>query len=243
MRWIIGSLVLVAVAAVLRRILHMGAAAKDPASGLAPLRPDLQPVYHPLAREIEAHTVILGITLNDAFGEREENRQEMAWRVVGLALGEWERLTELIVCVLNILAKYLPATSGIVPLRRITAGHFKSQAAIDSARLYEFLDQVVFSSKRRFSLQLRLLERTTATLRKEFRRACREGERTLDTSEQLWSRLDYYFHDFDLITKETLLALQTLLVCQSPEGVQELSLDLSALLERGVRVSVSLSDQ
>jgi hypothetical protein len=221
----------------------MGAGAKVTPGRLAPLRPDLQAVYGPLAQEIEAHTSILGITLNDAFGEREAKRHEMAWHVVRLAVGEWTRLAELVVGVQNILAKFLPATNGIVPLRRIAAGHFKSREVTDYVRMYEFLDQVLFNSKRRFALQLRILLHSSSLLAKQFRRACREGERTLDTSEELWSRLDYYFHDFDLIAKETLLALHTLVTCQSPEGMEELGLDLRALLERGTRVSVSPSHQ
>ena len=114
---------------------------------------------------------------------------------------------------------------------------------MDHVGLYEFLDQILFSSKHRFALQLRLLFRASAVLSKDFRRACREGERTLDSSDELWNRLDYYFHDFDLITKETLLAFRTLLACQSPEGAQELALDLQILLERGMRVSISPSNQ
>jgi len=55
--------------------------------------------------------------------------------------------------------------------------------------------------------------------------------------------LDYYFHDFDLIAKETLLAFRTLLACQSPQEAQALALDLRVLLERGMRVSVSPSNQ
>jgi hypothetical protein len=243
MRWLIGSLILVAVAVLLRWILQMDATAKSKGGGLGSLRPDLQAIYRPLAQEIEAHASILGITLNDAFGERDANRQEMAWHVVRLAVGEWARLAELVVGVQSILAKFLPATNGIVSLRRIAAGHFKSRAVIDYVGLYEFLDQVLFSSKHRFSLQLRLLSRASALLSKEFRRACHEGERTLDSSDELWTRLDYYFHDFDLIVKETLLALHTLLICQSPEGRQELALDLQTLLERGLRVSVSPSNQ
>jgi hypothetical protein len=243
MQWLIGSTILVTVGVCLRRILRMGSPPEAPAGGFAPLRADLQAIYRPLAQEIEAHTTILGITLNDAFGEREENRHEMAWRVVRLAVGEWARLTELVVGVQSILTKFLPMTNGIVPVRRITAGRFKSQQVIDSAGLYEFLDQVLFSSKHRFALQLRMMFRASALLSKEFRRACREGERTLDSSEELWSRLDYYFHDFDLIAKETLLALQTLLVCQSADGLQDLAGDLQALLERGMRVSVSPSNQ
>lgn len=243
MQWIIGGLILAAVAGLLRRILRMDATAGAQGNGAWALRPHLQTIYAPFAQEIEALTAILGITLNDAFGEREANRHEMAWRVVRLAVGEWGRLTELIVGLQTILAKFVPTTNGIVPVRRVAAGHFKSTSVMDHVRLYEFLDQILFSYKGRFTVQLRLLLRASALLSKEFRHTCREGERSLDSSDEVWARLDYYFHDFDLIAKETLLALRTLLACQSPGGVQELASELHALLARGVRVSVSPSNR
>ncbi len=243
MRWLIAGLTLAAVALILRRILQMDAKEKIPAGVLGFLREDVRNIFQPVAQEIETHTAILGITLNEAFGEREAGRPEIAWHVVRLAVGEWERLTELVVGLQGLLAKFLPATRGVVVVRRIAVGHFKSRAVIDNVALYEFLDQVLFSSKRRFALQLRLLFRTSGILSKEFRNACGEGERTLDSSDELWTRLDYYFHDFDLITKETLLALRTLLICQTAEAAQELALDLQTLLQRGKRVSVLLSHQ
>jgi hypothetical protein len=243
MRWLIAGLTLAAVALILRRILRMDAKEKIPAGVMGFLREDVRNIFQPVAQEIKTHTAILGITLNEAFGEREAGRPEMAWHVVRLTVGEWERLTELVVGLQGLLAKFLPATQGVVVVRRIAVGHFKSRAVIDNVALYEFLDQVLFSSKRRFALQLRLLFRTSGILSKEFRNACREGERTLDSSEELWTRLDYYFHDFDLITKETLLAFRTLLICQTAEAAQELALDLQTLLQRGKRVSVLLSHQ
>ncbi len=243
MRWLIAGLVFALVALFLRRILDMGARGKAHGSGLGGLRGDLQAIYQPVAQEIETQTTILGITLNEAFGEREAERQEMAWHVVRLALGEWERLTELVTGVQSVLAKFLPATPGIVIVRRVAVGHFKSRVVIDNVALYEFLDQILFSSKGRFALKLRVLFRTSSLLRREFRRTCREGERTLDCSSEVWNRLDYYFHDFDLIAKETLLAFRTLLACQSPEGAQELALDLQVLMDRGTRVSVAPSDR
>ena len=211
--------------------------------GLGFLRPDLQVLYEPIAQEIEAHTSILGITLNEAFGERQANRHEMAWHIVRLAIGEWKRLSELLNGLQSLLSKFLPVTNGIAPVRRVATGHFKSRLLADQVRFYEFLDQVLFSSRHRFALQLRLLTRASETLEREFKHAFREGERTLDSSEELWARLDYYFHDFDLIAKETLLAFRTLLACQSPEGMQKLALDLNVLLERGMRVSVSPSSR
>jgi len=243
MQWLIGGLIFAAVAVVLRRVLKMAATGKPRGAGAGFLCADLHAIYHPLAQEIETNTTILGITLNDAFGEREANRHEMAWHTVRLARGEWDRLTDLVVGLLGVLTKFLPSTNGIVPLRRVAVSHFKSRAVMDYVGLYEFLNQILFSSKHRFALQLRFLFRACAILSKEFKRACREGALTLDSSDELWTRLDYYFHDFDLIAKETLLAFHTLLSCQSPQRAQELALDIHVLLEHGVRVFVSPSHQ
>ena len=243
MRWLIAGLTLAVVALLLRRILNMGAAGKPPEKLLGSMRKDLHALYLPVAQEIETQTTILGITLNDAFGERDAGRHEMSWHVVRLARGEWERLTELVAGLQNVLAKFLPATDGVVIVRRVAVGNFKSRAVIDNIALYEFLDQVLFSSKRRFALQLRLLFRTSAVLSKEFHHACREGERSLDSSNELWTRLDHHFHDFDLIAKETLLAFRTLLACQTPAKAEELAAELQDLLGRRTRVSVSTSSQ
>ena len=243
MGWLFGGLTLAAVAFLLRRILHMDGRGKAYEGPLRALRGGLYKIYQPVAQEVETQTAILGVTLNEAFGERETQQHEMAWHIVRLAEREWERLAELVVGLQGVLTKYLPATEGVVIVRRVAVGHFKSRAVIDNVALYEFLDQVLFSSKGRFGLQLRLLFRTSALLSKEFRRTCREGESTLDYSDELWTRLDYHFHDFDLIAKETLLAFHTLLACQSPEGAQALATEVQSLLERSRRVFLTPSPQ
>ena len=221
----------------------MGPPARPRVGGAVPLGVELHAIYHPVAQEIDAHATILGITLNDAFSEREANRAEVAWHEVRLAVGEWDRLMTMVVGLQNALSKYLPSTELVVPVRRVVAGNFKTRSVIDYVGLYEFLDQVLFGSKQRFALQLRALSRTSALLTKEFHHTCRQGELALDCSGTVWNRLDFYFHDFDLIAKETLLAFRALLACQSPEGVRALVADLQPLLERGVRVPVPVADQ
>lgn len=242
MHWVVGGLTLIAVASLLRRVLHMSAPNTDLSNRQAAPHMEVQAVYRPIAQEIETQAAILGITLNDAFGEREARRHEMAWRIVHLALKEWERLSEVGIGLLSVLNRFLPTTE-VVVARRIAVAHFKSRAVLDNVALYEFLDQVLFSSKHRFALQLRLLFRTSTLLNKEFRRVCLEGEQTMDASDETWNRLDHYFHDFDLILKETLLAFQTLLACQPPGRAEQLGIEVQGLLERGTRASISQSTQ
>ena len=233
MEWLLGGLLLVAVGAVLYRALGMGASKSAKAPGLAPLRPELHAVYYPIAQEVETHSTILGISLNDAFDERDASRLEMAWLMVQLSAGEWSRLAEIVKALLNTVTKHLADCPVIVPAHRIVAEHFKSRLMTDNLRVYELLDHVVFRSQQRFQLRIHLLRRAADVLTKEFRHTCRYMEKTQDHSPEIWARYDLCFHDFDLIAKETLLAFRTLLVCMSSEELGDLSVDLQELLLRG----------
>jgi len=235
MEWVLGGLLLVAVGAVLRRALHMGPSAPQRTTGTASLCPELQAVDNPIAQEIETHSTILGISLNDAFDERDASRLDMAWRMVQLSAGEWARLAEIVKALLNTLTKHLTDCPAIVPERRIVADHFRSRLMTDNLRVYELLDRLVFHSQQRFQLRVRLLRRAVESLTKEFRHTYRYMEKTQDHSPEIWARYDLCFHDFDLIAKETLLAFRTLLACMPPEELGDLRGDLQGLLQRGSR--------
>ena len=235
MEWVLGGLLLVAVGAVLRRALRMGRSAPQRTPGTGPLGPELQAVYDPIAQEVETHSTILGISLNDAFEERDACRPDMAWRMVQLSAGEWSRLAEIVKALLNTLTKHLTDCPAIVPARRIGADHFRSRLMTDNLRVYELLDRLVFHSQQRFQLRLRLLRRAVESLTKEFRHTYRYMEKTQDHSPEIWARYDLCFHDFDLIAKETLLAFRNLLACMPSEELGDLRGDLQGLVQRGSR--------
>jgi hypothetical protein len=243
MLWAVSVLILALVALLLRQILHMGRTHEPAGNGSRSLHGRLATIYQTVAQEIETQTGILGVTLNEAFTEREASHREMAWHVVRLTTGQWERVAELLSSLHTVLAKFMNTTPGVVVVRRVAVGHFKSRAVIDNIAVYELLDQLLFSSKGRFALQLRFLRRASTLLKKEFRRTCWEGERTLDQSDELWTRLDYFFHDFDLIAKETLLAFRSLLTCQSREGAEALFREVLSILQQGTHASLSPSNR
>jgi hypothetical protein len=51
----------------------------------------------------------------------------------------------------------------------------------------------------------------------------------------MWNQIDLYFHDFDLIAKEAVLAFRALVACLPPSVLPKLALDLNALLRGRVR--------
>jgi len=238
MKWALGVLVLILVGALLRWILRLGRPVAPRAGGLVPLGADREAIFQPIAQEIETQAAILGISLNDAIEERDAGQSEIAWRLVRLTVSEWDRLAEIVTLLSNVMTKHVASARVVIPTRYVAANHFKSRVMIDYLRMHDLLDQLVFRSKLRYQLHLRMLRRATETLSTEFRRAYRYADRTEDRPPELWNRLDFYFHDFDLITKELLLAFRALLLSLPHSDLAGLAADLRTILQRGVRSTV-----
>ncbi len=235
MKWVLGGIILVAVGSVLRRILWLDRKVTSRRGILAPLGPEREAIYQPIAMEVETQAAILGISLNDAFEERDAGHHDIAWRLVRLSVGEWNRLAEIMGSLLKTMAKHLPSARGVVPLHGIVAHRFRSQSMTDFVRIHELIDQLVFGSGLRFQLHLRVLRRGAESLTAEFRRTYRYGERTEDRPEELWTRLDHYFHDFDLVAKEALLAFRSFLLCLPKAALPGFAADLEGVVTRAVR--------
>lgn len=242
MKYALGFLILVAVGAVLRRLLRLDAQVVPRAKGLLPLNCDREAIYQPVALEVETQAAIIGIALNDAIDERDSEHHEIAWRLVRLCASEWDRLAKIVTVLLNAIAQHMATAQVAVPVHGVAAHRFKSQTMIDYVRMHEALDQLVFRSKVRFQLHIRVLRRAVGTLNMEFRRTYRTAERTLERPAEFWSRLDLYFHDLDLVAKETLLAFRAFLACLPQSALEGFAADLKPVVRRGVRSTSVAAD-
>lgn len=243
MKWVLGGLVLLLLGVLLRWILRLDRPVGSHIGGLVALGADREGLFQPIAQEMETQAAILGISLNDAINERDAGQAEIAWRLVRLAASEWDRLEEILTLLSRVMAEHVASARVVIPTRSVTAHHFKSRVMVDYLRMHELLDQLVFRSKLRFQLHLRMLRRAADTLSTEFRRAYRYADRTEDRPPELWNRLDFYFHDFDLITKETLLAFRALLLCLPHSDLAGLAADLRQLVKHGVRAATVQADR
>jgi len=239
MHWVVGLLILALVGFLLRRVLWTKLPEQRAPAGLAPLGSERGAVYDGFAPEVEVRIAMLGISLNDAFEERDAGRHDMAWRMVRLSASEWYGMEKIIEGLLNTLAKHLPNAQVMVTPRIIQAHRFLSKPMVDYVRMHELLDQLVFSSQRRYQLQLRLLRRAAEIVTGEFRRTYRQAEHMDDRSAEVWNQIDLDFHDFDLIAKEAVLAFRALLTSLPPSALPKLSFDLNGLLHGRVRARPS----
>ena len=235
MHWVVGGLILVAVGVLLRRLLWTKLPDQRAPAGLAPLGSERRVIYDSFAPEVEARFAMLGISLNDAFEERDAGRQDLAWRMVRLSAAEWYAMEKIVAGLLSTLTRHLPNAQVVVTPRSIHAHRFLSKPMVDYVRMHELLDQLVFSSSRRYQLQLRLLRRAAEIVTSEFRRTYHLAERGDERPTEVWSQIDLYFHDFDLIAKEAVLALRALLASLPVSDLSKFSSDLNALLHARVR--------
>jgi len=238
MKWVIGLAFLTGFGFVLRRIMRLDG---DPASlyrelsPLAPLSPDRESVYRPVALEIDTHATILAISLNEAFEERAAGNLDLAWRLIRLTAAEWARLVDILTILIGVMTKYMPTIQVVGPVRSMPSTHFRSQVMLEYTPLHETVNQLIFRSKQRFQAHVRTLRRAVDTLTADFRHLCRSGEKEANRPPEVWQALDYEFHDFDLLTKEVLLALRSLLSGLPESTISEFSTELIASLPRGVR--------
>lgn len=235
--WVLGALVILAAAIVLRRLLAIDPLTTRGAMSLLALSPDREAIYKPIAQEIETQAAILSISLNDAIDERDSGHNEIAWRLVRLSVSEWDRLSEVLAVLLNVVSENMGSARMVIPVRGMVSKRFKSRTMVDFLRMHELLDQLVFRSKMRFQLHVRVLRRGAENLTAEFRRAYRFAERTEDRPPELWHKLDLYFHDFDLVIKESLLAFRAFLVCLPHSTLSGFAAELLPVVRHSVRTA------
>lgn len=233
MLWILEIAVLVVLAVVLRRILHMGRKTVPEKAAPRFRRPANNPLCSPLLSEVDAHSAILGVVLNDAINELASGNPEIALSMLGLFNSERERLVELAINLQNLALKYLPTVQYPIEARSLDPVSFRSEPVTDILKRHGVLEQFVFRSKLRFQLQLRLLRRATALLNESFEEVrYRTGEAGAENFQGTLSQLDLYYHDLDLLAKETILGFSEELAALPDAALEEMTVEISVLTSR-----------
>jgi len=235
MAWVLASITLLALGALLRRLLGLTSAGRN---GRSLLGGNQQRLCQTIFLEIEAQSAMLAISLNEAMEERDLRNFDNSRNFLHLTASEWERLAELLTFLLQLTGDYLPVARMPVPARAMDAAHFRSESMIEYVRLHEWVDQFLFRNKLRFNLQVRVLRRAVETLTEDFRQTQPRAHSTVEDGRAAWSRLDRDLHDLDLISKEVLLTIRSFLTCLPDSAARQFAAELRPVLERGVRASV-----
>ena len=228
--WVLGALILFVMAHVLRRMLHMDSAHKGAGSVMPIWSAVREGICEPVCEDIKTGMDILYVSLNEAFEERDSHHPENAWRLILLTVSKWGQLAEGVSILLGIIAKYMPTVCSTLPGRATTTHRFKSPIMRDYVRMHSLLRQLTFRSKSRFLIRVRMLRGGVETLTEDFRRTSRSSGSSEERLAELWRRFDLELHDFDLLTKETMLTLRAFLACLPDQELSAFEADLCVAL-------------
>lgn len=237
MLWIFEIGILLVLAFVLRRILRMGKNTVPEKASPRFRRPANNPLCSPLLSEIDTHTAILGVVLNDAINEQASGNPEIARSMLGVFNSERERLVEMVINLQNLSLKYLPTVQYPVETRTLDPESFRSKPISEFLARHGTLEQFVFRSKLRFQLQLRLLRRMTALLNESFEEVRHRTGMGAEDFPSTLSQLDLYYHDLDLLTKETILGFGEELAALPDAVLEDMAVEISVLTSHNTVLS------
>jgi hypothetical protein len=231
MVWAGSIIVLVVVAVVTRKILGLSGPNPAPHLASADARRRLS---RAVTLEIEAQSAILAISLNDAMEERETGQPELAWSTLHLMTSaQWVRLAETLGVLLNAVTRHLPLTRITAPARSLVPEFFRSEVMQGYLALHDSAEQFLFRGKPRFTLHVRALDQAVLRLTNDFLES-QPGPLSL-RDDDVWSRLDHDFHDFDLLSKETVLTVRGVIASLPANALDSFAAEILPALRRGVR--------
>ncbi|HEV2425633.1 MAG TPA: hypothetical protein VGZ29_12465 [Terriglobia bacterium] len=233
MIWPEGLAVLTAVALVTRRLL--GLSSRHPKRKL-PLPGAHGRLYQSVKLELDAQSAILAVSLNEAMEAHECGEHEVAWSTLHLmSAAQWTRQADTLELLVRAMRDHLPLARVTLAARTLLPKLFKSEAMQGYLALHDTADQFLFRGKPRFSLHLRTLEEALGLLTSDFLEA--QPGPLLEPGPDLWVRLDHDFHDFDLLTKETELAVESFIACLPSNSLESFAVEVRPALLQGVRAS------
>lgn len=223
--------VLLVVGVITRRLLGLGRS-RPKSMALAGTR---DRVTRTATLELEAQSAVLAVTLNEAMEDRDSGRPDLVLSTLRLAAAHWNRQAATLAALLEAVTRHLPLASMSLPSRALVGDFFKSEAMRGRLALHEGADQFVLRGKPRFSLHVRTLDQAVALLTADFL----DAQSGLEPSPafDLWKRLDHDFHDFDLLTKETVLVIRGFVLCLPAGALKSFASEVLPALHRGVRAS------
>lgn len=226
-----GIAVLAAIGVVTRRLL--GLSGRHPNPHL-PLPGAHGRLYQSVKLELDAQSAILAVSLNEAMEASACGEHELAWSTLHLmSTAQWTRQADTLELLVRAMRRHLPLARVTLTSRTLIPEFFKSDAMQGYLALHDGVDQFVFRSKPRFSLHLRTLEEALGRLTSDFLEA--QPGPLLEPDSDLWTRLDHDFHDFDLLTKETVLAAKSFIGCLSSASLESFAAEVRPTLLQGVR--------
>ncbi len=241
MAWVLGVVILAFSGFMLRRLLYSGGESSPVLSPMDPLGPCRETFYRSVAQEVETRIGILAVSLNEVLEQDDRGRADLASRLLSLVGSEWRHLDELVLSLQDLMLKYSPLLTYAVPVRSASPRHFRSSVLQSHIGTLDELSQFVFRPRLRFHIHVGVLRSAGRTLTEEFSDSVARAQTAPSVIRRSRSLLDLSFHDYDLIAKDSLLALRMALAALPDELLSDFGAELKTAARREARAPALIS--
>lgn len=190
------------------------------------LSPRGQTLFESTRTEIESHSLMLDVAMNEALSVRQLGDIDEAIRFLNIGSEIIERFTPNLLSLLSVMARFSRMVSAIAPIDPLIPRDFHLAELVSLAHLHRLMNQVIVSTKQRFRLRIYVLGKGLSIASHYLISKIRDVVLHKSQEQKEWREIVEIEQDFNTLSRESLLTFRTLLEVLSGEDARRLSQDL-----------------
>ena len=192
------------------------------------LSPKGQRLFDIARQEIETHSLMLDVTLNEALSVKQLGDMDEAIRFLNVGSDIIQKFTPNLLSLLAVMAKFSRMVSAISPIEPLIPKNFHLAELISLAHLHRIMNQVIVSAKQRFRLRIYMLGKGLSIASHYLISKIKDVVLRKSQEEKEWRQIVEIEQDFNTLSNESLRSFRALLEVLSGEDARKLSRDLLA---------------
>jgi hypothetical protein len=190
------------------------------------LSPRGQTLFESARKEIESHSLMLDVAMNEALSIKKLGDLDEAIRFLNIGCEVIERFTPNLLSLLSVMARFSRMVSAIAPIDPLVPKDFHLAELVSLAHLHRLMNQVVVSTKQRFRLRIFVLGKGISIASRYLISKIKDLVETKSQEQEEWREIVEIEQDFNTLSRESLHSFRTLLEVLSGEDARRLSQDL-----------------
>lgn len=190
------------------------------------LSPRGQTVFESTRNEIESHSLMLDVAMNEALSVKQLGDIDEAIRFLNIGGEIIERFTPNLLSLLSVMARFSRMVSAIAPVDPLIPKDFHLAELVSLAHLHRLMNQVLVSTKQRFRLRIYVLGKGLSIASHYLISKIGEIVHHKSQDQKEWREIVEIEQDFNALSRESLRSFRALLEVLSGEDARRLSQDL-----------------
>ena len=192
------------------------------------LSPKGEKLFEVARNEIETHSLMLDVTMNEALAIKQLGDIDEAIRFLNVGSDIIEKFTPNLLSLLSVMAKFSRMVSAISPIEPLIPRDFHLAELVSLAHLHRIMNQVIVSAKQRFRLKIYILGKGLSIASHYLISKIKDVVLHKSQEEKEWRQIVEIEQDFNTLSNESIRSFRSLLEVLSGEDARRLSRDLRA---------------